>query len=161
MSAIHVRISHNNNLVIAEFGDVEIITIPFRKSTAKGIDHRLDLRIGKYLIDTCFFHVQNLSADWQNCLIRAVSRRLCGTSRRISLHDKNLAFVCISALTVCKLSIAVKRIFLLRQQICLCLLLRLTDFCGLLSTADYFFKRIQIPVKIAHDLLSGHLSGRL
>ena len=33
----------------------------------------------------------------------------------------------------------------------------LTDFCGLLSTADYFFKRIQIPVKIAHDLLSGQI----
>ena len=48
---------------------------------------------------------------------RMPSRFPCHSRLGISLHNKNLAFFRISALTVCKLSIGIKRKFLFGQKI--------------------------------------------
>ena len=69
MRSVHIRIGHDDDLVIAQFGDIKIIAVAFGKSAAKGIDHGLDLRIGQNLVNAGLFHVQNLSADRQDCLI--------------------------------------------------------------------------------------------
>ena len=89
---VHVSISHNNNLVIAQFCNIKIIAVALGKSTAKSIDHSLDFRICKDFVDACFLHVQNLTPDRQDCLIHTVSCCLCRSSGRISLHNKYLAF---------------------------------------------------------------------
>ena len=57
MCSVHVGIRHDDDLVIAEFCDIKIISIPLGKTTSKRIDHRLDLRIRQHLVNTCFFHV--------------------------------------------------------------------------------------------------------
>ncbi len=57
MCPVNIRISHNNNLIITKLSDIKIIPIAFGKSTAKGIDHRLDFCIGEHLINACFFHI--------------------------------------------------------------------------------------------------------
>ena len=159
MGSIHIRICHNDDLVIAKLCNVKIIAVSFGKSTSKCIDHGLDLCVGKYLVNAGLLHIQDLSSDRQDCLVVPVSGCLCRTARRISLYDKNLTFFCIPALTVCQFPIAVKRIFLLCQKIRLRLFLRLSDLCSLLRTGQYFFQRLYVPVKIQNNLISGHFSG--
>ncbi len=45
MFSVHVRIGHNDNLVVAQPADIEVIAVAFRKTTAERVDHRLaDLR---------------------------------------------------------------------------------------------------------------------
>ena len=92
MGTVHVRISHDDDLIITQFADVKVISVSFGKSTAKCIDHCLDLCVCQYFIDTCFFHIQDLTTDWQDCLEHTVSGRLCRTSGRIPLHNENLTF---------------------------------------------------------------------
>ena len=60
VGAVHVRIRHDDDLVIPQLGDIEILMDPGAESR----DHGLDLRVGKYLVQPRFFHVQNLSAQW-------------------------------------------------------------------------------------------------
>ena len=136
MGAVHVRIGHNNDFVVTKLRNIEVISVSFGKSATKGIDHGLDLRIGKHLVDTCLLHVQNLTADGKNSLISPVSCRLGGTACRISLHDKNLAFGSIPALTVSQFSIGIKGKFLFRQKVGLGAFLGLPDLRRLLSTAN-------------------------
>ena len=137
MRSVHVCICHDNNLVIPQFGNVKVIAVSFGETASECINHCLDLRIGKNLVDTCFFHIQDLTADRQDCLIHTVSGRLGRTSRRISLHDEDLAFGRIPALTVSKLAITVKGILLLGQQIRLCPFLCLTDLGSLFCAGKH------------------------
>ena len=106
--SIHIRIGHDNDFIIAQLTDIKVIAISFGKAAAKCIDHGLDFCIGKYFINTCFFYVQDLTTDWQDCLEHTVSGCLRRTAGRISLDDKNLAFGCITAFTVRKLTVTVK-----------------------------------------------------
>ncbi len=130
MCTVHIGIGHNNNLVIAKLCNIKIISISFRKSAAKCIDHRLDLRIGKHLVNTCLFNIQNLTSNRKDCLIITVSGCLCRTACGISLYDKDLTLGRISSLTVCQLSIGIKRILLFCQKIGLCLLFVLRIFAA-------------------------------
>ncbi len=93
-----------------------------------------------------FSHVQDLSTDRQDCLIHSVAGSLCASSRRISLNDEDFTFGCIPALTVGKLTVTVKRIFLPGQKIRLCLFLGLTDLCCFFCTGKNLFQCLQIPV---------------
>ena len=53
MGAVHVRIGHNNNLVVAQLGNIEIIV----NSCSESGNHGLNLRIGVDLVQTGFLHV--------------------------------------------------------------------------------------------------------
>ena len=90
MGSVDIGIRHDNNLVIAQLTDIKIISVSFRKATPECVDHCLDFRIGKHLVDTGFFNIQNFSADRHDRLIHTVSRHFGGTTGRISLYDKNL-----------------------------------------------------------------------
>ena len=92
MCTIDIGIGHDDDLIISQLCNIKVISVSFRKSAAKCIDHRLDLCIGKHLINTCFFDIQNLTANRQDRLEITVSCRFCRSPRRISLHDKNFAF---------------------------------------------------------------------
>ena len=63
MGTVHIRIRHDNNLVVTKLGYVKIIAVAFRKATAEGVDHGLDLGVGKDLIDARFLHVEDFSSD--------------------------------------------------------------------------------------------------
>ena len=136
MGTIHVRIRHDNDLVIAKLGNIKIISVSFGKSAAEGIDHGLDLRIGQHLVNAGLLHVQDLTADGKDGLIGTVSCRLGRAACRISLYDENLAFGSIPALTVGQLSVGIKGKFLLRQKIGLCTFLCFSDLGRLLRAAD-------------------------
>ena len=57
MASVYVRIGHKDDLVIAQFCDVKIVSVAFGKATTERIDHGLDLCIGQNLIHRCFFYV--------------------------------------------------------------------------------------------------------
>ena len=59
MGAVHVRIRHDDDLVITKLCDIKIISIPFGKTAAKGVDHGLDLCIGQDLINTGLLYIQS------------------------------------------------------------------------------------------------------
>ena len=160
MRTVHIGICHNNNFVIPQFRNIKVISVSFRKSAAESINHRLDFRICQNFVYTRLLHIQNLTTNRQNRLKLTVSRRFRRTARGISLHDENFTFACVPAFTVCKFSITVKRIFLLCQKVCLCLLFCLSNFCRLFRTGQYFFQRIEIFVKEACNLIICHLACR-
>ena len=63
MRSVDVRIGHDDDLVIAKFGNIEIVSVSFGEAAAERIDHGLDLCIGKNLVDTCFLDVQDFASD--------------------------------------------------------------------------------------------------
>ena len=100
MGTVNIGISHNDDLVISQFGNIEIIM----NTGTKGGNHSLDLRIGVNLIQTGLFHVQNLTAQGQDRLGRAGTGRLGGATCGISLYDVDLAVLRILIGAVCQLS---------------------------------------------------------
>ena len=159
MRSIHIGIGHDHDLVIAKLCDIKVISVSFRESASECIDHCLDLCICKYFVNGCFLHVQNLTSDWQDCLVISVTGSLCGTSRRISLYNKNLTLGRIFFLAVCQLSVGIKRIFLFGQKIGLCSLFCLADLSSFLCAGKNRLKGFQISVKIEYHLLSHNLTG--
>ena len=91
MSAVHIRIGHDNDLVIAKLADIEIISVALGKAATEGVDHGFDLCVGQNLVNACLFHVQNLTTDGKNSLEITVSCCLGAASCRVSLYDKDLA----------------------------------------------------------------------
>ena len=159
MRPVHIGISHDHNLVVTKLCNVKIISISFGESTSECIDHGLDLRIGKHFVNGCFLYIQDLTSDRKDCLVITVTCSLCGTSRRISLYDKDLTLGRILFLTVCQLSVRVKGIFLLCQKIGLGSLFCLANFGSFLRTGKDGLKSLQVSVKIEYHLLSYNLSG--
>ena len=100
MRAVDIGISHDDDLVIPQFGNIKI----FMDTGTKRSDHGFDLRIAVDSIQTGFLHVQDLSTKRQNCLGCTASRGLCGTAGGISLYDVDLAVFRILIGTVCQFS---------------------------------------------------------
>ena len=88
MCSVHIGIGHDHNLIVTEFGNIEIVSISFGKAASKSVDHGLDLRIGQYLVDGGLLYIEDLTADRQDSLIVTVSGSLGRTAGGISLYNK-------------------------------------------------------------------------
>ena len=100
MCSIDIGIGHDDDLVISQFGNIEVVM----DSGTKRRDHRLDLGIAVDLIQSCLLYIQDLPTKWQDRLGCSVTGCLCRTSRRVSLYDVDLTLRRILVRTVCKLS---------------------------------------------------------
>ena len=136
MGAVHIRIRHDDDLVIAQLRDVKIVPVALGKAAAEGVDHGLDLRVRKHLVDACLFHVQDLSPDGKDRLIGTVPRHFGAASGGIPLHDEDLAAGGVPGFAVRQLSVGVKGKFLFGEQVGLRPLLGLSDLRRLLRAAD-------------------------
>ena len=134
--AIHIRIGHDDDLIITQLCNVKIVSISFRKAAAEGVDHGLDLRVCQHLVNARLFHVQNLSTDGQDSLIGAVPCHLGAAAGGISLYDEDLAFRSVTGFTVCQLAVGIKGKLLFGEQIRFGPLLALSDLRRLLRAAD-------------------------
>ncbi len=85
---VHVGVSHDDDFVIAELGDVEII-VP--DAAAERRDHRAHFGVLQHFLQPRFFDVQNFSADRQNRLESAIAAAFSRASGRIPFHDVDLA----------------------------------------------------------------------
>lgn len=80
MRPIHISISHDHDLVVTKLRNVKIISVSFGESASECIDHGLNLRIGKHLINSSLLHIQYLTSDRKDRLIITITGSLCGTS---------------------------------------------------------------------------------
>ena len=76
MRTIHIGIRHDNNLMIPQLADIKVLM----NSGSECGNHRFDFGVGKNLVQTGFFYVQNLAAQGKDRLRRTASRLLCRAS---------------------------------------------------------------------------------
>ena len=91
MLAVHVRIGHEHDLVVASLFDIEIIT----DAGAEGGNHRLNFGVRQGAVQASALNVQDLTAQRQNSLgvrVTALNRRTtCGvTLHQVNLRDRRI-----------------------------------------------------------------------
>ncbi len=161
MRAVHIGIGHDDDLVIAKLGNVKILSVPFGKAAAEGVDHGLDLCIGQHLIHGGLLYIENLAPDGENGLEHPVSCHLGRAAGGITLNDKDLALGRIPGFAVGELSVGVKGKLRPHQHIRLGLGFRLADLRCPLGAFNHGLELLQIPVKIVRRLVRCHLGNRL
>ena len=87
MLAIDVGIGHQDDLVIAQLGNVEVLADPRPESR----DHGLDFRVAQCLVQPRALHVQDLAAQRQDGLGLGVPPTLGRTAGGVTLHEVDLA----------------------------------------------------------------------
>ena len=81
---IHVRIGHQDDLVIAELLQIELV----RDAGSQRRDHGADLLVGQHLVVAGLFDVQDLALQWQDRLIATITALLGGAARRLALDNE-------------------------------------------------------------------------
>ena len=87
MGTIHIRICHNDNLIVAELGQVKFVA----DATAKGGNHGTDFCIGIDAIQPSLLYVEYLAPDRQDGLEPSVTALLGRTAGRITLYNEDFA----------------------------------------------------------------------
>ncbi len=87
MGAVHVGVCHDDDLVVARFGDFEVLG----HARADRRDDRTDFFVGQDLVDARLLHVENLAAQRQDRLEAAVAALLGGAAGRVALDEIDLA----------------------------------------------------------------------
>ena len=64
VGTVHIRIGHDDDLVVPGLGDVEFVT----DAASEGRDHGPDFLAVQHLVQTGFFHVQDLAPQRQDGL---------------------------------------------------------------------------------------------
>ena len=88
MGAVDVRIGQYDDLIIAEFLYIKIVS----DAASKRGDHRLDLVVQKDLLERRLFHIEDLAAQRQYRLRPPVPRGFYRAARRVSLDDIDFTF---------------------------------------------------------------------
>ena len=99
--AVDVRVGHDDDLVIARLVDVEFIRAD---AGAERHDQRADLLGRQHLVELHALHVQDLAAQRQHRLERAVAPHLGGAAGRVALDDQQLGLGGIALLAVGELA---------------------------------------------------------
>jgi hypothetical protein len=86
VGSVDVGVAGEDHLVVPRVLDVELLV----DARADRRDQRLDLDVGEDLVDPCLLDVQDLAAEGQHRLGRAVPCLLRRTPRRIALDDEDL-----------------------------------------------------------------------
>ena len=100
MRAVHIGVGHDDDLVIAGLGAVEILA----NAAAQRRNQRLNLRVAEHAVQACALHIQNLAAQGQNGLVGAVAALLRRAPRRNALDQKELALRRIALLAIRQLA---------------------------------------------------------
>jgi len=100
VGTVNIGISHNDDLVISQFGNIEIIM----NTGAKGCDHSLDLFVCINLVQTGFLYVQDFSTKRKDSLCSTVTSCLRRATRGITLYDIDFAILRILVRAIGKLA---------------------------------------------------------
>src|SRR5450631_1701156 len=100
MQAIHISVGHEDDLVIARLGQVEVLT----DAGAKARDEGLDLVVGQDLVDPGLLDVEDLAADGQDRLVVRVAPSNRRTAGGVTLDDEDLTDGGVTALAVAQLA---------------------------------------------------------
>ena len=86
MAAVDVGVAHQDDLVVADLGDVELLA----DAGADGRDERLDLVVLQHLVDAGPLDVEDLAPDGQDRLGARVAGLLGRAAGRVALDDEQL-----------------------------------------------------------------------
>ena len=84
--AVDVRVRHQDDLVVARALDVEVVA----DARAQRGDQRLDLRVLQHLVDARLLDVEDLAAQREHRLGRAIAALLGRAARGVALDDEQL-----------------------------------------------------------------------
>src|SRR5579864_525271 len=101
VTAVDVGVGHENDLVVAELGGVEIV---LADAGAEGGDDGADFFVAEHLVVTRFLDVEDFAFERQDCLVLAVAALLCGAARGFALNDKQFAARGVAFLAVSEFS---------------------------------------------------------
>ena len=87
VGAVHVRVGHDDDAVVAQFFHVVFITAD---PAAQCGNQSAYLLRGEHLVEAGFLHVENLTLQRQDRLVLPVAALLGGAARGITLHDVEL-----------------------------------------------------------------------
>src|SRR5437879_1769242 len=87
MRAVHVGIRHEDDLVVAELGEVELLGAD---AGAQGRDEEPDLLVREHLVVARLLRVDDLAAERQDGLRLPVSPLLGGAARGVTLDEEEL-----------------------------------------------------------------------
>src|SRR5690606_27989669 len=87
VGTVHIRVRHDDHLVVARLLQVELIT---DSGTDSGND-RADFLIGEHLVNSRLLHVDDLSTQRKDCLEVPAAPLLCRTACRVALYEVELA----------------------------------------------------------------------
>ena len=99
--AVHVRVGHQNDFVIAELGGVEIV---FADAGAERGDDGANFLVAEHLVVTRFFDVEDFAFERQDRLIAAVAPALGRAAGRFALDDEEFAARRIALLAIGELA---------------------------------------------------------
>ncbi len=88
VGAVHVRVGHQDDLVVAEVLDLELLLADAR---AEGLDEEPDLVVAQDLVEAGLFHVQHLAPQGQDGLGRAMTALFGAAAGGVALHQEDLA----------------------------------------------------------------------
>ena len=100
VAAVHVRVGHEDDLVIAQLADVELVV---DAGPDRG-DHGGDLLRREHLVEAGLLDVQDLPAQRQDRLRAPVAPLLRGPACGISFDDVELALLGVALLTIGELA---------------------------------------------------------
>src|SRR4029077_15203404 len=101
VGAVHVRVGHDDDAVVAQLADVEIFRAD---AAAERRDHRLDFVAREHLVEPRLLDVQNLALERQDGLEPPIAALLGRAAGRLALHDVQLAQRRIALLAVGELA---------------------------------------------------------
>ena len=91
--AVHVRICHDDDFVVADLLDVEgTFLVTITNTGTNGGDHGLDLLVLKHLVEAGFLHVDQFTADRENRLGASITTLLGRATGGITLNNVEFGF---------------------------------------------------------------------
>ena len=92
VAAVHIGVTHDDNLVVAELGEVECTLVFFRShGHPEGRVDVLDLFVVEDFVVHGLLHIQDLASEGHDGLEHAVASLLGGSACRITLDEEEFA----------------------------------------------------------------------
>ena len=88
MAAVHVGIGHDEYLVVAQLGDVELLA----QAAAQRRHNRSKLVVAVNFVDARLFHVEHLAPQRKDSLYFGIAPHLGAAAGGIALHDVDFCF---------------------------------------------------------------------
>ena len=98
---VHVRVGHDDDLVVAESADVLVLLAD--AGAERGNDH-LEFLVLDHFVEACLLDIENLSPERQDCLVPPVPSLFGGAAGGVALHQIEFAASRIPLLAVGKFS---------------------------------------------------------
>ena len=96
MRAVHIGIGHDDDLVVADFVQVEILAV----TAADRGDQRFDGFRLHHAVKACTLSVEDFASQRQDGLRDRVASLNCGAACGVTLHDEQFAFFRIVGLAI-------------------------------------------------------------